>query len=110
MNYTLSDDLAFFQKRINDFIQSELKHYPNARLTEAMAYAVLLGGKRVRPFLIYATGRMLGVSLDKLDTSAAAMESIHAYSLVHDDLPAMDDDALRRGNPTCHIEIGRAHV
>lgn len=108
MNYTLSDDLAFFQKRINDFIQSALKHYPNARLTEAMAYAVLLGGKRVRPFLIYATGRMLGVSLDKLDTSAAAMESIHAYSLVHDDLPAMDDDALRRGNPTCHIAFDEA--
>ena len=108
MNYTLSDDLAFFQKRINNFIQSALKHYPNARLTEAMAYAVLLGGKRVRPFLIYATGRMLGVSLDKLDTSAAAMESIHAYSLVHDDLPAMDDDALRRGNPTCHIAFDEA--
>ena len=73
-----------------------------------MAYAVLLGGKRVRPFLMYATGRMLGVDLAKIDASAGAMESIHAYSLVHDDLPAMDDDALRRGKPTCHIAFDEA--
>jgi len=73
-----------------------------ARLHEAMRYAVLGPGKRVRPVLVYATGEALGVALDALDSSAAAVEFIHAYSLVHDDLPAMDDDDLRRGRPTCH--------
>lgn len=72
------------------------------RLHEAMRYAVLGGGKRVRPVLVYATGRALGVALDKLDGPAAALELIHAYSLIHDDLPAMDDDDLRRGKATCH--------
>lgn len=79
-----------------------------APLADAMAYAVLLGGKRVRPFLMYATARMLGVEAEKVDASAGAMESIHAYSLVHDDLPAMDDDELRRGKPTCHIAFDEA--
>ncbi|MBD4938295.1 geranyl transferase, partial [Xanthomonas citri pv. citri] len=60
------------------------------------------------PFLIYATGRMLDVPFEQLDHSAAAMEAIHAYSLVHDDLPAMDDDKLRRGKPTCHIAFDEA--
>ncbi|MGE3774631.1 MAG: (2E,6E)-farnesyl diphosphate synthase [Gammaproteobacteria bacterium] len=73
-----------------------------ARLHEAMRYAVLGPGKRVRPVLVYATGEALGADLDRLDSSAAAVEFIHAYSLVHDDLPAMDDDDLRRGRPTCH--------
>lgn len=73
-----------------------------AQLHEAMRYAVLGPGKRVRPVLVYATGEALGVALDALDSSAAAVEFIHAYSLVHDDLPAMDDDDLRRGRPTCH--------
>jgi len=78
------------------------------RLHQAMRYAVLNGGKRVRPVLVYATGEALGVSLDKLDAAAAAVECIHAYSLVHDDLPAMDDDDLRRGNPTCHRAFDEA--
>lgn len=108
MNYTLSHDLTEIQQRVNTVLETALKHYPASTLTEAMAYAVLLGGKRVRPFLIYATGRMLGVPLAHLDSSAAAMEAIHAYSLVHDDLPAMDDDALRRGKPTCHIAFDEA--
>jgi len=73
-----------------------------ARLHEAMRYAVLGPGKRVRPVLVYATGEALDADLDRLDSSAAAVEFIHAYSLVHDDLPAMDDDDLRRGRPTCH--------
>ncbi len=72
------------------------------RLHEAMRYAVLGSGKRVRPLLVYATGHALGVTMDHLDTPACAVELIHAYSLVHDDLPAMDDDDLRRGRPTCH--------
>ena len=73
-----------------------------------MRYAVLGGGKRLRPVLVYATGRALGAELDTLDASAAAVEIIHAYSLVHDDLPAMDDDSLRRGRPTCHVAFGEA--
>jgi len=75
---------------------------PPTRLHEAMRYAVLGGGKRVRPVLVYAAGRALGASLASLDDPACAVELIHAYSLVHDDLPAMDDDDLRRGRPTCH--------
>jgi farnesyl diphosphate synthase len=77
-------------------------------LHRAMRYAVLGGGKRLRPVLVYTTGSALGASPDRLDASAAAVEIIHAYSLVHDDLPAMDDDALRRGRPTCHVAFGEA--
>ncbi|BBQ85044.1 MULTISPECIES: (2E,6E)-farnesyl diphosphate synthase [Enterobacteriaceae] len=82
--------------------------FQNTPLVEAMAYGALLGGKRLRPFLVYATGQMFGVSLTALDAPAAAVECIHAYSLMHDDLPAMDDDDLRRGQPTCHIKFGEA--
>src|SRR5574337_253936 len=67
-----------------------------------MRYSVLGGGKRMRPLLVYATGEVLGVAREQLDGPAAAVEIIHAYSLIHDDLPAMDDDDLRRGRPTCH--------
>ena len=77
-------------------------HIHPARLHASMRYAVLGGGKRVRPLLVYATGCALGVEMAALDGSACAVELIHAYSLVHDDLPAMDDDDLRRGKPTCH--------
>ena len=73
-----------------------------------MRYALLGGGKRLRPLLVYASGLALGATLEKLDAAAAAVEIIHAYSLVHDDLPAMDDDDLRRGRPTCHIAFGEA--
>jgi farnesyl diphosphate synthase len=79
-----------------------------AALHEAMRYAVLGGGKRLRPLLVYAAARALGVDSPLLDAPACAVELIHAYSLVHDDLPAMDDDALRRGRPTCHIVFGEA--
>ena len=77
-------------------------------LKAAMRHGALLGGKRIRPFLVYSIGDMLGVPLDKLDTCAAAIECIHAYSLIHDDLPAMDNDALRRGQPTVHIAFDEA--
>jgi farnesyl diphosphate synthase len=73
-----------------------------ARLHEAMRYATLGDGKRLRPVLVYASGEALGVDPEVLDGPACAVELIHAYSLVHDDLPAMDDDDLRRGRPTCH--------
>ncbi|MEY2854272.1 MAG: hypothetical protein RL030_1404 [Pseudomonadota bacterium] len=75
---------------------------PTRRLNEAMRYSTLAGGKRLRPVLVYCTGESLGAPLEALDVPAAAVEMIHAYSLVHDDLPAMDDDDLRRGRPTCH--------
>lgn len=78
------------------------------RLHEAMRYSVLNGGKRMRPLLVYATGDALGIPLDHLDIPAAAIELIHVYSLVHDDLPAMDDDDLRRGKPTCHKAFDEA--
>jgi len=75
---------------------------PTARLVDAMRYSVLGGGKRLRAVLVYAAGSALGVPLATLDAAAAAVELIHAYSLIHDDLPAMDDDDLRRGRPSCH--------
>ena len=78
------------------------------RLHQAMRHAVLLGGKRMRPLLTYATGTAFGAPADALDAPATAVELIHAYSLVHDDLPAMDDDALRRGQPTVHVAFDDA--
>ena len=78
------------------------------RLHEAMRYAVLGGGKRVRPLLVYATGELLQVPVERLDAAAAAVEITHAYSLVHDDLPAMDDDDLRRGRATTHRAFDEA--
>ncbi len=77
-------------------------------LHAAMRYSVLGGGKRIRPILVYATGEALGADLKTLDGPAAAIELMHAFSLVHDDLPAMDDDDLRRGRPTTHIEFDEA--
>lgn len=80
---------------------------PN-QLHEAMRYTSLDGGKRVRPLLVYLTGQMLGVAPAALDGPACALELIHVYSLIHDDLPAMDNDELRRGKPTCHIQFDEA--
>jgi farnesyl diphosphate synthase len=79
-----------------------------SRLHSAMRYAVLGPGKRVRPVLVYATGQAFDTPLETLDPSAVAVELIHAYSLIHDDLPAMDNDDLRRGRPTCHREFDEA--
>src|SRR3954471_14657984 len=78
------------------------------RLHEAMRYAVLEGGKRVRPLLAFASGEVSGATAERLEIVAAAVEMIHAYSLVHDDLPCMDDDVLRRGKPTVHVEYDQA--
>jgi len=78
------------------------------RLHEAMRYAVLGGGKRVRPLLAFAAGEVTGAGVERVQHAAAAVELIHAYSLVHDDMPAMDDDALRRGKPTVHVEFDEA--
>ncbi|AIN47191.1 (2E,6E)-farnesyl diphosphate synthase [Candidatus Palibaumannia cicadellinicola] len=76
------------------------------KLVQAMHYSTLLGGKRLRPFLVYQTGQLFGLKQESLDAPAAAIECIHAYSLIHDDLPAMDNNTLRRGEPTCHVQFG----
>ena len=81
---------------------------PEARLVEAMAYSVLAGGKRLRPFLVIASSEMFGVARECALRVAAAVEMVHTYSLVHDDLPCMDDDALRRGKPAAHIAFDEA--
>lgn len=106
----LNSALQQYQARVNQQLERHINHQrPIANnLNEAMAYGTLLGGKRVRPFLIYAVGDMLGSQLATLDPIASAIECIHAYSLIHDDLPAMDDDELRRGNPTCHVKYDDA--
>ena len=98
------------QQRINDFLLSQLTEIEinEPQLHAAMSHGLLLGGKRVRPFLVYAVGEMFGVPKQKLDHIAGSIEAVHAYSLIHDDLPAMDDDALRRGQPTCHIKYNEA--
>jgi farnesyl diphosphate synthase len=79
-----------------------------ARLHEAMHYATLDGGKRVRPLLVFAAGELFGAAPQALARAASAVEMIHAYSLVHDDMPCMDDDALRRGKPTVHVKYDEA--
>ncbi len=102
------------QQRINTVLKTYLdssKPYSdnNAdRLIEAMSYSALDAGKRLRPLLVYSCGEAFGAKLDDLDAAAAAVECIHVYSLIHDDLPAMDDDDLRRGKPTCHIRFDEA--
>ena len=83
-------------------------HVAPARLHEAMRYAALGGGKRVRPLLSFAAGEVTGAATERLEVAAAAVELIHAYSLVHDDLPCMDDDVLRRGKPSVHVEYDEA--
>jgi len=103
--------LTDYTKRINKVLDQILApdhQEQSQRLIEAMRYSVLDGGKRIRPQLVYATGRALGLDDALLDAPAAAVECIHAYSLVHDDLPAMDDDDLRRGQATTHIAFDPA--
>ncbi|MCP1437894.1 farnesyl diphosphate synthase [Erwinia persicina] len=99
--------LTAHHARVNLALQRFITALPfqQSPLVNAMEYGALLGGKRLRPFLVYATGKMLHADDAALDAPAAAVECIHAYSLIHDDLPAMDDDSLRRGQPTCHIKF-----
>lgn len=102
--------LASWQSRVEAELDARL---PSAdalpqRLHAALRYSVLGGGKRVRPVLVYATARALGLTESAVDGAACAVEFIHAYSLVHDDLPAMDNDDLRRGKPTCHKAFDEA--
>jgi len=104
------DRIAIYQARVDACLDRALPPASVApeRLHEAMRYAVFNGGKRVRPLLVYAAGESLGVDPLLLDAPAVAIELIHAFSLVHDDLPAMDDDDLRRGKPTVHIQYDEA--
>ncbi len=106
----LTDRVPLYQQRIEGVLAHalEIGGAATPRLLEAMRYSTLAGGKRVRPILVYATGEALGASLEVLDAAAAAVELIHVYSLVHDDLPAMDNDDLRRGRPTCHRAFDEA--
>ena len=112
----MEPDLAFAvwtserQQRIEHVLDRSLAGVAGAprALVEAMRYAVLGGGKRVRPLLAYAAGELADADPAIVDAPAAAVEMIHAYSLVHDDLPCMDDDVLRRGKPTCHVAFGEA--
>jgi len=108
---------ASFEKRIANYTERVAQKLdavlppadqPPKRLHDAMRYAVFNGGKRIRPLLVYATGECLGLAPALLDAPAAALELIHAFSLVHDDLPAMDDDDLRRGKPTLHRQFDEA--
>lgn len=110
MSTLLDNALTEYRDRHGHFLAQQLGQQAQIApgLIDAMQYAVLLGGKRVRPFLVYAVGNMLDAADADLDAPAAAIECIHAYSLVHDDLPAMDDDALRRGKATCHIAFDEA--
>ena len=98
------------QSRFEDVLKRLLPSADIApqRLHAAMRYSVLEGGKRVRPLLAYAAGDLSHASIERVEIAAAAVELIHAYSLVHDDMPCMDDDVLRRGKPTCHVEYDDA--
>ena len=107
---TVEATFARWRDRIESQLDASLPSPSDAPrgLHQAMRYAVLGGGKRMRPLLVYASGRVFGADENALDAPAMAVELIHAYSLVHDDLPAMDDDALRRGRPTTHIAFDEA--
>lgn len=98
------------QQRINQFLESQLTQLSetDSTLKASVAYSLLSGGKRVRPLLVYATAQACDVTAEQADHLACAIEMIHAYSLIHDDLPCMDDDDLRRGRPTCHIAFDEA--
>ncbi len=110
----MTTDFAGWRTQVQSAMESVLdRHLPAAaqspaKLHEAMRYAVLDGGKRVRPLLVFAAGELSGAPRDALERAAAAVEMIHAYSLVHDDMPCMDDDDLRRGKPTVHKQFDEA--
>ena len=110
MPHIFQSRLDIYQKRVNAALDKYLpkEDPPEHNLAEAIRYSVIGGGKRIRPAMVYAAGEAMGVKTNLLDIPACAVEMIHAYSLVHDDLPAMDDDDLRRGRPTCHKAFDEA--
>ena len=105
MSNALKEYLSFCQNRVEKALEDRLPsgELLPQKLHQAMRYSVLNGGKRMRPMLTYCTGKTLGIAPEALDGPACAVEFIHVYSLIHDDLPAMDDDDLRRGKATCHV-------
>jgi len=106
---SLDDFLNHSQNRVQQYLNTAIsQRRASGVLSQAMAYSAVRGGKRVRAALVYGTARACGVDHASLDPLAAAVEAMHAYSLIHDDLPAMDDDALRRGQPSCHIAFDEA--
>jgi geranylgeranyl diphosphate synthase type II len=106
VRHALSDSACQTDQALRSYLQ-DLTDSP-ARLVEAMSYSLFAGGKRFRPALVFASGRLLGAADDRLVPAAAAIECVHTFSLIHDDLPAMDDDDLRRGRPTSHKVFGEA--
>lgn len=108
--HAFQSHLAAYQKRVDSALDKYLpsEDPPEHNLAEAIRYSVIGGGKRIRPAMVYAAGEAMGVSTNLLDIPACAVEMIHAYSLIHDDLPAMDNDDLRRGRPTCHKAFDEA--
>jgi geranylgeranyl pyrophosphate synthase len=109
MAKSLTELLSTYRKRVDTHLDQLLTvNSIDPVLQEAMKYGLFNGGKRVRPALVYMVAQVLGASLDRCDDAAAAIECIHSYSLIHDDLPAMDNDELRRGKPTCHIAFDEA--
>jgi farnesyl diphosphate synthase len=108
-NRRLRDSASLVERRLADWLGAERQDgFVPARLGEAMRYAVLGGGKRLRPFLVLESARLCGASPESALNAAAALECIHCYSLAHDDLPAMDDDDMRRGRPTVHKAFDEA--
>ena len=110
MSNALQEYLSFCQNRVEKALEDRLPsgQLLPQKLHQAMRYSVLDGGKRMRPMLTYCTGKALGIASEALDGPACAVEFIHVYSLIHDDLPAMDDDDLRRGKATCHVAFDEA--
>ena len=109
MTDALDDWLDTHRQQINQALDSALgSHLGSSKLLEAARYSVLGGGKRLRPLLVFAAGEAVGAEPSQLKTAAVSVECLHAYSLIHDDLPAMDDDALRRGQPTTHLAFDEA--
>jgi len=109
-NKALEQEKAKWQARVDASLDKWLpkESIEPEQLHTAMRYAVFNGGKRIRPVLVYAAGQAVNAPIEMLDHVASAVECIHAYSLIHDDLPAMDDDDLRRGKPTCHKAFDEA--
>lgn len=101
----LEDSRQHVDAALERYLAAFLTHQ-QVPLIQAMRHGVLLGGKRLRPFLVYQTGKLFGLTPTHLHAPASAIECIHAYSLIHDDLPAMDNAAVRRGLPTCHVKFG----
>jgi geranylgeranyl pyrophosphate synthase len=100
--------IEVYQERVNQALKRSLPPKDNSRLLDAVHYSVLSGGKRLRSILVYLSSELGETKIPIADATACAVELIHCYSLIHDDLPAMDDDKLRRGKPTCHVKFDEA--